>query len=141
MEHSHRKAAAMPTMPLTLSVVTLLPLVTQRQDDHHFGRFVVLIQRHVTGLTTRDHQLTQALLHGPTDFGVLLKYGKRTRDQGYRPCGLSRKLGQQEIHKPIEIVSGLRRHNPSRHLARANIDSMRIGFGRTALSPRVRALR
>ncbi len=111
--------------------VTQLALMAHAQNANVLGLANVTVQRDETILAARDHELSQIVVHGPTDQRMVRKNRDRLADRSdvfTRTCGV---FGV-EVTDPFEIAERRWQDDYFRHV---------FGLGRLATLPSVLAVK
>ncbi len=83
--------------------------MTNRENKHRVVRFLVAVQGHIPGPTAGNHKLSQAILRGPADEGMIGKDMHGFRNEVHHGRG-SYGIGlQQEVREALKISKSLPR--------------------------------
>jgi hypothetical protein len=107
------------------------PLMSQRQYQYDIRGFRVLVQRNVSRVPARNHELTQIVFHRSPDKRMALKYANRFLNDHHCSACSPRLDLEQELEYAFEIIQCLPRVDYFRHVR---------DFGRAGVLPPARAL-
>jgi hypothetical protein len=89
---------------ITIQCSRNLTLVSDGKDEHRVCRDVVFIESDATGFSGRDKQFAQPVLHRSSKNGMQFQSLQAAGDDRSGGVGQFRRLCEQEMRKPVEIV-------------------------------------